>query len=163
MPTVTITNTDLIFITLNIDGISTIIKKTWCQATASGNNLILKWFNESINKRYNYEQTILETDVTLPAHTDINDLLSIVNSYLTNSGGGGFSSVYWSKLSYVGFVDGINTGFTISDTFVGNVDIIQDGGSLKLGDVDGYTISVNVVTCAHPPRTLDIWGNIAIP
>ena len=88
MPVVTITNTDLIFITIDIDGVPTIIKKSWCRATASGNNLILNWFNELDSKRYNYEQTIDEADVTVPVHADITALLALVTGYLTNAATG---------------------------------------------------------------------------
>jgi hypothetical protein len=157
MPTVTITNTDLIFIDLDIDGVTTTIKKSWCKASTSGNNLILKWFNDLFSKRYTYEQTIDEADVSSPSHTDINDLYSTIVQWLENQGSGGFSTVIFQPLAYTPAADGVETDFVISDAYTGTIMPVSNGIALKLGV--GYTQIGNAITLTYAPDTLDIWGN----
>lgn len=159
MAVITITNADLTYLVLDIDGIQTSIKKTWCKASISGTNLILNWYtvNETNSKQYTYEQTIAEADVTSPSHTDINDLYSTIVQWLENQGSGGFSTVIFQPLAYTPVADGVETDFVISDAYSGTIMPISNGIALKLGV--GYTQIGNAITLTYAPDTLDIWGN----
>jgi len=157
MPTVTIANTDLSFITLTIDGVASVIKKEWCTVSSDGDNLVLKWFTEFISKRYPYEQSFDEADVSSPSHTDINDLYSTIVQWLENQGSGGFSTVIFQPLAYTPAADGVETDFVISDAYTGTIMPVSNGIALKLGV--GYTQIGNAITLTYAPDTLDIWGN----
>jgi hypothetical protein len=68
----------------------------------------------------------------------------------------------FEKLSFTGNIDGTNKIFTITEAYVGNVQVKYQGSDLAKDDPTGYTKTGNDIETFMAPLpgdVIEIWGN----